>query len=417
MTEQQATALKKSLEKFNLVEIPAIDVDNMVIAGHQRLKAMMMLGRGEEEIDVRVPNRKLTIEERDSYLITSNKVVGDWDWGDLANFGQELLLDSGFTKVELSERLKINIETEEDKFDAEKAREQIENPITQLGDLWEINGHRIICGDATDPEVVKKLMAGEKAQMIFMDPPYNVNFSSDKFDAVHKSRSTPFKNNGRILNDKQSPEDFENWLTKVFANAYDFTTDECPIYVCHATSTQQQFFAAFKAAGWHFSQTIIWLKEHLILAMGQDFHRIYEPILYGWKEGKKRYSNHFITNQTEVWDLDKLEFAERLDVWYNTRDKDADHPNQKPVALAGRAIRKSAPPQGLIFDPFLGSGSTMIAAEQLDRKCYGTELDPAYVDVEIRRMLKYEPTLTLKHNGVEIVDKSVFMPEQESKGE
>lgn len=411
MSEEQVAALKKSLEKFNLVEIPAIDTDNTVIAGHQRLKILMMLGRTDEEIDVRVPNRKLTADERDSYLITSNKVTGEWDWGDLANFSEELLLNSGFSKVELNERLKIDVETEDDKFDAEGARDGIENAITQLGDLYEIGPHKILCGDSTDPQVINKLMNGEKANCVFTDPPYNVDYNQDKFNDIHKTRKAPFVNNGRILNDKKTPQEFEDWLQKMFKIAYENTTDDCPIYVCHSSSTYRQFIGALEKAGWHWSQNIIWLKERIILAMGQEFHRIYEPIMYGWKEGKKRYSNFFINNQSELWDLDKLEFAERLDIWYQQRDKSADydHPTQKPVQLAGRAIRKSCPPDGLIFEPFLGSGSTMMAAHQLNRKCYGVELDPAYVDVEIRRMLKYAPELVLKKNGVEITDKSIFM--------
>lgn len=393
LAPEQETKLKESIEKFNLVEIPAIDTQNRVIAGHQRLKILQLLNRGEEEIDVRVPNRPLTQEEYEEYLIRSNKNTGEWDYKILKTFDKDLLLLAGFTKIEIRERMNQPSESREDEFDvAGEYEKAFENPKTQRGEIIELGRHFLKCGDATIREDVEKLMNGAKADCIFTDPPYNVNYSYDKYEDIGQGRNTKFKDTGHIFNDNIPPEAFEEFLSKALKSCYAFTADHAPIYLCHATKTQEQFFSAFKKAGWHFSQTIIWLKERLILAMGQDYHRIYEPIMFGWKEGQKHFSNTFITNETEVWDLDRITFEEHLDVWHEKRDKSIDyrHPTQKPVRRAGRALRKSCPPEGSVLDLFAGSGSTMIAAEQLGNTAYLMELDPAYCDVIKSRWEAYQ---------------------------
>lgn len=350
LTPEQEGKLRESIERFNLVEVPAIDTDNRLLAGHQRMKILQLLDRGEEEIDVRVPSRKLTEEEFEEYLIRSNKNTGEWDYKLLKTFGKDLLILTGFTRIEIREKIFINPEPKEDDFDAQAAidKANAEGPKSQRGEVYELGRHRLMCGDSTSPEDVTKLMDGKKADCVFTDPPYNVNYSYDKYEDIHKGRVRKFKDNGHIFNDDITPDEFESFLTKSLKNAYDFTAEHAPIYLCHATKTQAQFFKAFFKTGWHFSQTIIWLKERLILAMGQDYHRIYEPMIYGWKEGQKHFSNKFITNETEVWNLDRADFETQLDVWKIQRDKSIDyrHPTQKPVRLPGRALRKSCPPGG-----------------------------------------------------------------------
>lgn len=392
ISDAQMEKLKESLRRMNLVEIPAIDVDNRIVAGHQRLMAMMLLGRGNEEIDVRVPNRKLTDEEFQFYNIGSNKITGEWDYSLLVNFDEQLLIDAGFTKVELHERFGLNKGTKEDDFDADAEYEKITQPQTTRGQVYELGGHRLMCGDATNAEDVAKLMGDKKVNLIFTDPPYNVDYDYDKYLSIHGERKRKFKAGGHIFNDNKTPEEFEEFLTKAFVNGFNFTTDDAPIYVCHATKTQEQFFSAFKSANFHFSQTIIWLKERIILAMGQDYHRVYEPIMFGWKNGQKHFSNHFMTTEKEVWDLDRASFEDRLDMWYERRDKSSEyeHPTQKPIRLMERAIRKSCPPEGLVLDLFGGSGSTLIAAEQLGRRAFLMELDPVYCDVIKRRWELYD---------------------------
>jgi DNA modification methylase len=234
-------------------------------------------------------------------------------------------------------------------------------------------------------------MGVELADMVFTDPPYNVNYNYAKYEAIGHNRKSKFKNQGKIFNDNKTSEQFYQFLLDTYHNIFEHSKPQMAIYICHATKTQREFFGAFEDAGFHFSQTIIWLKERMILAMGQDYHRVYEPIMFGWKEGEKHYSNHDITKEREVWDIDRLTFEERLDVWYINRDKSADyeHPTQKPVRLPERAIKKNCPLGGLLFEPFGGSGSTMMAAEQLKRKCYSIELDPKYCDVMVKRWERF----------------------------
>jgi DNA modification methylase len=256
-----------------------------------------------------------------------------------------------------------------------------------------------MCGDSTDAKDVEKLMGGVLAQMTFTDPPYNVDYKYAKYEAIHKGRKKKFMDAGRIFNDKKTSEEFYHFLLDSLRNVYNFTVDSATIYVCYATKTELEFRTAFRDAGWLFSQTIIWLKERIILALGQDYHRVYEPILFGWKEGNKRMTNKKLTTEKEVWDPDKLSFEERLDVWYLHRDKSADyvHPTQKPVSLPERAIKKHTNLGDIVLEPFAGSGSTLIACEQLGRVCYCNEIDPRYCDV-IR--LRYNNYIKSKSNEV-----------------
>lgn len=386
LTKVQARQLEKSLKKFNLVEIPAINTDNKVIAGHQRLVIMMLLGRRDEVIDVRVPNRKLTEAEFREYNLRSNKNTGEWDWDMLANnFDLDLLKEVGFSTEELSGKLMPKID--EDDFDAGEEYEKITEAKAKRGEIYKLGNHRLMCGDSTSREDVTALMGGGKADMIFTDPPYGVNYTQDKYKGIRKERKVPFADAGKILGDNKTEAELYEFLKKAFELMNEFSHDHAPIYVCHATKTQIAFHTAFRDAGYLFSQTIIWLKERIILALGQDYHRVYEPIMFGWKQGSKHFANRTITTDKEVWDLDKMTFEERLDLWYLIRDKSKNyiHPTQKPIRLAERALKKSSKIGDLLYEPFNGSGSTMMACEKTGRKCYACELDPKYVDVSIDR--------------------------------
>ena len=389
ITEEQQKHLTESLQKFNLVEISAITKDNIILAGHMRVKTLALLGRLDDVIDVRVPDRNMSKEEIEEYNVRSNKNTADWDNGMLAGFDEELLKNIGFSNDELSRIYDADVQ--EDGFDVDAEYAKITEAETKLGDMYEIGNHRLLCGDSTKHDHVARLMGGSKADMVFTDPPYNVNYNYAKYEAIGRNRKSKFKNQGKIFNDNKSSESFQQFIYDTFTNIYMYSKPSMAIYCCHATKTQSEFFNAFHDAGFHFSQTIIWLKERMILAMGQDYHRIYEPIMFGWKEGEKHYSNKLMTKEREVWDLDRISFEERLDVWYINRDKSSEyeHPTQKPVKLPERAIKKNCPIDGMLFEPFGGSGSTMMACEQLRRKCYSIELDPKYCDVIVKRWERF----------------------------
>src|SRR3990167_10597760 len=211
MSEKQVYDLKKSLEKFDLVEIPVIDLDNKIVAGHQRLKIMQLLGRGEEMIDVRMPNRKLTDEEFREYLLRSNKNLGQWDWNLLVNFDELVLKDVGFTSEELDKFLDLK----EDGFDADEEYQKIEEPKTKLGDLYQLGTHRLLCGDSTKEESYKILMGDEKAQMVFTDPPYNVGYDYRPFRGRKRDKSTT----PPTFSDKKTNEEFRDFIKIICENS------------------------------------------------------------------------------------------------------------------------------------------------------------------------------------------------------
>lgn len=386
ITPEKMEDLKRRIRARGMHDVLKVDTNGVVLAGNQHQQALEELGM--TEVYVMVPDRKLTKSERDKTVLESNIHDGVWDRDVLVEYGKETLLEIGFESTEVDKMLSA----EEDDFDVEEEVAKITKPITQVGDVWALGEHRLICGDSTSPEVFKKLMGEDAlADMCWTDPPYNVDYDYTRkyTDGMKQRKARPAKFAGgtKVFNDDKSPEQFYEFLLAVFKNVYDFSKDSSGMYVCHATKTQKQFFDALAADGFHFSQTIIWLKERIILALGQDYHRVYEPIWYGWKKGKKRWSNKTLQTEKEVWDLDRLDFEERLDVWYLHRDKSKDyiHPTQKPVRLSERAIKKSCPVKGIVIEPFAGSGSALIACQQLMRKCYAIELDPRYVDAIVKR--------------------------------
>jgi DNA modification methylase len=390
LTKEQHAHLKESMEKFGLVDPIIVNRhagrENVVIGGHQRLKIAQEMAL----VEVPVIYLDLDEEQEKELNLRLNKNLGEWDWDMLANqFDVANLKEIGFTSNELGF---MKGEAEEDEFDAAAEATKITEPESKLGEIYELGTHRLMCGDSTNREHVEKLMNGEKADLVFTDPPYNVNYNYAKYEAIHRGRKKKFLNSGKIFNDNKTEEQFYHFLLDVFNLVNEFTKDSAALYCCFATKSEQAFRLAYEDAGFLFSQMIIWLKERIILALGQDYHRIYEPILFGWKKGKKHYSNRMITNVSEFWMLDKQTFAEHMDVWFEQRDKsiDYDHPTQKPIKLPGRAIRKSCPDGGLMYEPFGGSGSTMMAAEQLGRRCFSMELDPIYCDVIRKRYARFK---------------------------
>lgn len=391
--EKAVSDLKESVRRFGIVDPLLVNSaenrKNVVIGGHFRLKVAKELGLEEVPVVyVNIPN----LEKERELNLRLNKNLGDWDYDLLANFDEDLLLDVGFESEELDEI--FYLEASEDDFDAEAEYQKIGEPKTELGDLYQLGTHRLLCGDAVKREDVEKLMAGEKADLVFTDPPYNVNYDYAKYVDGRKMKWQ------KIFNDNKTSEEYYQFLLAVFKNVYEFSKDEMSFYVCHATKTQEEVWRSFKDAGFHFSQTIIWLKERFILGLGQDWHRIYEPVLFGWKEGKKHYKNKNLTNLAEFWNLEKTDFEEELDLWYLNRDKikDYEHPTQKPIRLPERAIKKNCPIKGLLLEPFGGSGSTLIATEQLNRRCNLIELDPKYCDVIIQRWEKFTSQKAKKLN-------------------
>ncbi len=228
-------------------------------------------------------------------------------------------------------------------------------------------------------------MANDEAQLIFTDPPYNVDYHSPGGMSYN---STKFGGSGGpIFNDNKSDEDCIAFYTEVLKNLYEQTRDDAAIYWWFANKNNHLNRYAFDNTGWHMSQIVIWLKNSFVFSPGQDYHRVYEPCMLGWKKGNSHYINRKYTNLSDVFNLNYAEFEEMIDVWYQRRDATATyiHPTQKPVRLAERALKKHSKIGDIVIDAFGGSVSTLIACETMKRQARLMELDPKYVDVIIKR--------------------------------
>ena len=362
--------LVASIQEFpKMLEIRPIVVndDMIVLGGNMRLKACIHAGLKEVPI-IKVSD--LTEQEQKQFIIKDNVSGGEWDWNMLANEWDAEELDAwGLDVPDFGKEL----EAEEDDFEAPEGG--IETDIV-LGDLFEIGEHRLLCGDSTDSDAVAKLMDGKKADMVFTDPPYNVDYGNSN-NPNHKSRT--------ILNDKKSDKDWDEFVRGYMTNLLLFTNGN--LYISMSDKELGHMQLMFEECGGRWASFIIWVKDRLILS-GKDYHSRHETILYGWNEK--------IENRLRVED------RKQDDVWEIKRPTSSElHPTMKPIELIERMLNNSSKKGMNILDLFLGSGSTMVAAHQLNRKCYGMELDPKYCQVIVDRMLKLDPTIKIKRNGVE----------------
>lgn len=391
LTEQRKEKLKESLSYFNLAEIPAINLDNTIIAGHQRIKVLLEMGRGDDEIDVRVPNRALTEEEFKKYNITSNLPTGFWDVD---------VLEQAFADIDLLE-LGLDVDNIEipsledplslkDEEEGEVDPEPRKNVITVEGDLYEFHSltkkltHRVHCADSTNSDAVAKLMNGEKIDLMHTDPPYNVDYTGGTKDAL------------KIQNDKMSSDQFYAFLYDFYVTASIFMKDGAAFYIWHADSEGHNFRSALVNAGLKLAQCLVWVKNSLVMGR-QDYQWRHEPVLYGWKTGAPHQWNSD-RKQTTV-----LEF--------NRPVRNADHPTMKPLEICEYLLANSAKRGQNVYDGFCGSGSSLIAAEKLAMHCFAQELGPEYVDVIIRRYVNYmrqnELSFEISRNGEKLTDGEV----------
>lgn len=352
--------IKNSIVKFGFVSPLVINKDMTVIGGHQRLKVLKDLGITEVEcivVDLDKTNEK-------ALNIALNKIQGDWDEDKLEALLQELKLEefdmnlTGFDFDEVDEILNDINGTKEDNFDVDSAYEEIEEPITKPGDIWILGNHRLMCGDSTHKDDIMRLMNNQDADMLLTDPPYNVDYVGKTAEAL------------KIKNDNMDDNQFYEFLKKVFENMYIVTKEGASIYVFHADTEGINFRKAFKDAGFKLAECLIWKKDCFVMGR-QDYQWQHEPVLYGWKEGKAHY---FINDRTQSTILE-----------FDRPKQSTLHPTMKPIELIAKLIKNSSKENDIILDLFGGSGSTTIAAEQLNRKCYTMELDPKYCDVIVKR--------------------------------
>jgi len=358
--------LKRSMTEFGYVE-PIIwnEETGNIVGGHQRYKVLVAEGHTEVECVI----VKMTAEREKALNVALNKVTGDWEFEALADLIKDLEAQdfdvtlTGFDAAEIEDLFSQvhDKDANDDDYDVNKALE--EAAFVKPGDVWLLGRHRLLCGDATKPEDVEKLMDGKKANLVLTDPPYNVDFES--------------ASGLKIQNDKQDNDTFYSFLLAAFKNMAEHTAPGGSIYVFHADTEGLNFRKAFIEAGFHLSGVCIWKKNSLVLGRS-PYNWIHEPILFGWLRGGK---HKWFTGRSEttVWNYDKPK-------------KNGEHPTMKPVPLLCYPIKNSSQVNGIVMDLFGGSGSTLIACEQIDRIAYTLELDPKYATVIVKRYIEQAGT-------------------------
>lgn len=364
--EKAIDKVASSIQEFGFKNPIIVDKNHEIIAGHTRLLAAKKLGMTE------VPTIKaddLTPEQVKAFRIADNKTAeySEWNFELLAQELEELKLenyDLSLTGFDFSEAEQLldsfkeeTEEIEEDDFEIEIP----ENPITQKGDVWLLGKHRLMCGDSTSKDDVETLMDGQKANLIVTDPPYNVDYTGKTKEAL------------KIENDKMDNDSFYEFLLEAHKRMYEVAADGASLYVFHADSEGLNFRKAFIESGFKLSQCCIWAKQAMVMGR-QNYHWMHEPVLYGWKPTAAHYWNSD-RKQTTLWQFDRP-FRNEF------------HPTMKPIPLICYPIKNSSKIGDLVFDPFGGSGSTLIACQETDRVCYTMELDEKYADVIVKRYIE-----------------------------
>jgi DNA modification methylase len=386
LTKEEHKHLKDSLSRFGIVDPIIVNTnaerENILVGGHQRVRIWEELGNETipaVEID-------LTYEREKELNVRLNKNVGSWDMDMMANhFSVEELTDWGFQPEELF--FQDDIITDGNIPDDQVP--EIKNARVSFGDIYQIGNHRIMCGDSTSEKDVEKLMNGQKADLIFTDPPYGVSYKGTNHEI--------------IKNDELRGEPLYDLLLGAFKNLFKFSIENPAVYIWHASKTQMVFETAIKDAGFEVKEQLIWNKG---MSLGRsDYHWAHEPCFYVRKVGHNNEwfgdrKNKTILREGTI-DFEKFTKAKLLQIIYAIRDESSSweikkdsvqtyqHPTPKPVDLCIRALVNNTEAQGIVLDLFGGSGSTMIAAEKLNRISYTMELDQKYASVIVERWEQY----------------------------
>jgi DNA modification methylase len=368
----------------------------VVLGGNMRYRAAQELKYKEVPVIVM---EGLDEAGEKAIIIKDNGNFGEWDFEMLANEWSDFpLKEWGIDLPETSMRADSD-EVKEDDFDADAEADAIEEPRTKRGDVWKIGRHRIMCGDATSIDDLTKLMDGQKADLCWTDPPYGVSYT-DKNDYLNNKRAG--NKHKAIAGDELRGDALYEMLQAAFANVSAVSHPGACIYVAHADINSALFRLALTEADYHISQSLIWVNNCFVLSRN-DYNWQHEPILYGWKQGHAHFFSQDFTSSTVIDDQPDLKKMSKEELVVlaaelrktipttvfkeNRPSKNEEHPTMKPVALIARMVRNSSDhtkPQ-IVLDTFMGSGSTLIACEQIGRTAYGMELDPVYCDVIVKR--------------------------------
>jgi DNA modification methylase len=379
-TEEQVAQIAASIAEFGFVNPVLVAAGGVIIAGHARVMAARRLGMTEAPVIVL---DHLSESQRRALVIADNRLAENAGWDEEMlrvelealredDFNLDLL---GFEDAEMEALLAELDDAVTGNTDDDAVPEAPETAVTVPGDVWLLGDHRLLCGDATQIEMVERVLAGGLADMVWTDPPYNVNYGATMKDKLRGKKR-------KIANDNLG-DGFEQFLRDACANILAVTKGA--VYICMSSSELHTLYRAFTEAGGHWSTFVIWAKNTFTMGRS-DYQRQYEPILYGWKKGSDHY-----------W----CGARDQGDVWFVKKPVANDvHPTMKPVELIERAIRNSSKSRDTVLDPFAGSGSTLIACEKTGRQARLIELEPKYCDVILRRFQEFSgKEATLEGDG------------------
>lgn len=395
-SESQVKKIVASIEEFGFLNPILIDKDNNIIAGHGRVMAAKQIGM--EEVPA-IAVEGLTDEQRRAYILADNKLteLGEWD-ADLVSEELKDLKEAGF-EIELTgfniDDIIFTDDMDAEDIDEEELEKQVENaePRIKRGEIWQLGKHRLMCGDSTSADDLDRLLDGELMDLVLTDPPYNVAIGiTDIEDAKRRKRRTDGLS---IDNDAMSDEEFFDFLKAVFNNMKTALKEGGVFYIWHADNKRREFLQAIDAVDLEVRQILIWVKDRLVLGR-QDYQWRHEPCIYGWKEGAGHYFIDCRTLTTVFDNLESLTREKAIEIikelsYFSTaiyEDRPATsefHPTMKPIGLFMKQIRNSSREGEAVLDLFGGSGTTLLACEKLDRRCFMMEYAPNYAEVIIQR--------------------------------
>jgi len=395
----QLEGLKRSLKKFNVAELPCINTDGTLVAGNQRVLALSLLGRGEEKIEIRVPNRALTDKEFKDYLLTSNRSGADWDWQKLAEgFDLGELLTAGFDSFDLGNIFDDNLEITDDEFNEEKEAERAKNTKIKLGDYFALGRHRLLCADATKPDSVQELMNGVKVDLVNDDLPFNIGLSYDK--GVGNKSSY-----GGTTNDNKSDEEYEIFVKSVMQNALSVARLDAHVMFWCDERYVWLFQKLYRELGIDSKRLCIWVKDNASPTPKIAFNKVTEFCVYGiigkpWLNDKIKNLNEIQNKEVTTGNRLTEDILDLFNIWLVKRlpGSEYEHPTQKNPTLHEKSLRRCTRPGDVVLDLTAGSGSILSACEQLKRTAYLCEMEPVFCEVIINRYKKlnsYEKIIKL----------------------
>ena len=391
--------VKRSLKKFNVAELPCINTDGTLVAGNQRVLALSLLGRDEDEIEVRVPNRTLTEAEFRDYLLTSNRSGASWDFEKLASdFNIDELLTAGFDSLDLGSIFDDNLEIVDDEFNEEAEVEKAKDTDIKPGDYFSLGRHRLLCADATKPESVQKLMSGVKVDLVNDDLPFNIGLSYDK-GVGNKSAY------GGTTNDNKSDEDYEKFVKSVMQNALSVSKPDAHVMFWCDERYVWLFQKLYRELGIDSKRLCIWIKDNASPTPKIAFNKVTEFCVYGtigkpWLNDKIKNLNEIQNKEVTTGNRLTDDILDLFNIWLVKRLPSTEylHPTQKNPTLHEKALRRCTRPGDVVLDLTAGSGSILSACEQLKRTAYLCELEPVFCQVILNRFKKISHEQIIKLN-------------------